>query len=628
MSRYVLLEAELEGAIPILPEAVLEPPALPAADGSDAAAAGASGSGGATGGLVGSLGTLWDLDAYVLTLHCYTGMVAVRPSDVGVSVRTGVRPASSRVDPGGLKTLVGQRRIITRRTRPVGGAEPSMRQELASKLAAVAAEHSRGAPSLGAASSDGLADRLAQLAHANRAQPQIASAMLGSRNGTLAPLGGLLGGVSAAQASPSDWLDLLWRTHRRALLPTDAVLARASLGLTRLREASAAAHAAHAADSEPPASLLAARMLHDRESLAAASAAVASLVAEANATRDSGPAAASGATASALDASVRMLVSVPSDVEIDGTGDSASPMRLVETIEQLASQAQSPGGPPRRVLFASPSDLPAMPLVIASAWARGLPAFSLSMLLQTHVPPFPWQQALAHSLKPSDAGDAAGRAANGCGACTSTGAGSCGCSGRERWINQAAELAMQVVAERLFGSSGSADFHDVALMRCDARRSLADRPSDLGTSSGRARRAAWSTLQSATSVAQLRRTFHLSLLIGAHEREQQQQQQQAPTLTPTPAQAPPSFSYTSRAMLRCPASAFELVPQGSTATSTSLGTKASAAAGGALASPQATAGVHASTITTAAANGHAGKPPSKHTVKSKAAGKAKAPKNK
>ena len=95
--RYVLLEAELEGAIAILPEAVVEPPPL----------AGATG-GGVAGGVVGNLGTVWDLDFYVLHLHCFSGVVVVRPIDVEVALQAGVPAAAAHVDSSGLRKLVGQ----------------------------------------------------------------------------------------------------------------------------------------------------------------------------------------------------------------------------------------------------------------------------------------------------------------------------------------------------------------------------------------------------------------------------------------------------------------------------------------------------------------------------------------
>ena len=362
------------------------------------------------------------------------------------------------------------------------------------------------------------------------------------------------------QHSPSEWLDLIWRTHRRALLPTEAVLSRASLGLTRLREAGLA-HAATLESSSAnadPLTILATRVMHDPNSMAAASTAVASLLSDAS-------------SSSAASAAVPALLHVPADIEIDSTGDSSSPIRLVETIQQLASHGASAGVAPsstRRVLFASPADLPAMPLVVAAAWSHGLAAFSLPMLLQTREPSSQWQRALAASLHTD-------------GSHPNSGMG----SGRERWITQAAELTMQLAAERLYGSSGSADFHDVALMRCEARRSSpAPVAAPVAQSLAATAAASARALAFAPTVAQLRRFFHMSLLVGAQERQQPRPPATAGNIGGLNAQADDrsqiaeSYSYTSSALLKCPATAFELVSIGQSGLSTGLNTQAAAAA--------------------------------------------------
>ena len=168
---YVVVEAELDGAIAVLPEAALSP--------ADAAGRNSK---------VESLSTLWDLDTYILLLHCFTGIVAVRPQDVGVSIGYGVPPANVRLDSGELKQLVGASRIITRRTNPTGGTERSMRSMLLSKLTAAAARHTGSDAAANASSgvADGAAGggnnvalgaALAQLAFSTRLDAQLLQTM-------------------------------------------------------------------------------------------------------------------------------------------------------------------------------------------------------------------------------------------------------------------------------------------------------------------------------------------------------------------------------------------------------------------------------------------------------------------
>ena len=72
--------------------------------------------------LVGQLGEVWDLDFYVLLLHCLTGVVAVRPADVGLEVTKGRAVSETRFDPSGLHKLFGASRVITRRALPEAAA--------------------------------------------------------------------------------------------------------------------------------------------------------------------------------------------------------------------------------------------------------------------------------------------------------------------------------------------------------------------------------------------------------------------------------------------------------------------------------------------------------------------------
>ena len=524
--RYVLLEAELEGAIPILPEAAVEP---------------LDAGGGGGGGVLASLGTLWDLDSYILHLHCLTGVVAVRPVDVEVTLKEGRAPSLSHIDHTGTRRLVGSARLLSRRARPVGGAEHSMRRQLAAKL-----ESSIG-PSGGAGGANtlagaDLASTLAMLAQSTTTTPQLATTMLAAlKNHSSGGAGmGAMGGGMGAKWDPHtlacDWVDVLWRTHRRALMPSEAVISRASLVLGRLREAGVAnapSGANGGGGAEVPLPLFAMRMLHDAASTRAAAAAAASILSNVN-----GSFAASASTEVGL-------MEVAADIELDSSGESTSPMRAVETIQQLAPAiatrglARRVGGGPAPyypVLLATPGDLPGMPLLIAAAWSRGLAAYSLPMLLQQSAPvgSTPWQAALAASLQP------AVRAV----------------SGHERWLNQATEFIVQVAAEACFGGSTSSEFHDIALFRCDARHAGADRQL-LVTAN---------LLHDMPTASSLRRALHTGLIDSALRR------QHAAALTAPTGSGPPmpaallaeessslaSYSYTTAAMLKCPESGFEM----------------------------------------------------------------------
>lgn len=218
---------------------------------------------------------------------------------------------------------------------------------------------------------------------------------------------------------------------------------------------------------------------------------------------------------------------------------------------------------PRPLLFASPAHLPEMPLLIAAAWSRGLAAFSLPMLLQSPTVPTAatWQSALGASLRAAQQSDesAAGAMA--------------GPGGRARWVDQAAELVVQLVAERVFGGSLSAEFHDVAMMRCDV---WLGHPSGSGSSAGGGgtmKALSSSALQlpsSATSeglASSVRRWFFLGAVgaallqrsnSGAMNSPPQQAEGRSAFGTNVGVPASTSHSYTTSAGLRCPSTGFDL----------------------------------------------------------------------
>ena len=287
-------------------------------------------------------------------------------------------------------------------------------------------------------------------------------------------------------------------------------------------------------------------MLHDAASAPAAAAAAASILGSAPSNADA--------------SSPPSLLAVPSDIEVDQSGEASTPIRAVEAVTQLApalaqqivkrtsssNVRSSNAATAHPILLAVPSELPAMPLVIAASWSHNLPAFSLPMLLQLKSPILPWQTSLASSLHEQQQ---AARSGEGAG------------SGRERWINQATELILQVLSEASFGGSSSVEFHDISLIRCDARRMGTKREVPYN-----------STLMYAQpSVSALRRHLQLGLLESAMRR------QQVGSLTSAAGAGPlgadqlndllggetseqSSYSYTTSAMMRCPESGFDLQP--------------------------------------------------------------------
>lgn len=405
-----MLEAELEGAIAVLPEAVLPP------SGTGAAAAE---------GLVSSLHQLWDLDTYILLLRCYTGIVSVRPADVGVSIGYGTPVSGARLDSSELKRQVGSHRIITRRTPPGGGAESTMRHQLVAQLAAAAAAGNSSA--VAAASSAAasvaapdLAAALTQLAMSTRVESQLTVAMLQHAPAAAAPSSTVASkgaGGRAAARSPADaaalatsWFDHLWRTHRRALVPSPGVASLASLALKRLRDAAAAFEAESKGEARRV-ELFSARLLHDSTTAAAAATAAAQLLGKGGQLHPPSTA--------AVD-----------ELELDSSGEVASPVRVIETIHQLSADLSKPSGyaasKAKALLLLTPSELPALPLVIAAAWSKQLAAFSLPMLLQNASAPNAWQPSLVSSLRPLYSAT--------------------GIESAQRWMYQATELVLHVYA--------------------------------------------------------------------------------------------------------------------------------------------------------------------------------------
>ena len=578
----MLLEAELEGAIAILPEAVFElasPPTsgstgAPPAAGSAASSTGPGPGSSTAGATIGELGAVLDLDYYVLAVHCLAGVVTVRPQDVHVPVPYGAKATGSKIDSGGVKKLVGASRVLMRRSKSLSGTERAMREQLVRKVSAEAAggtsspsigadDGAAAADAHGAAASD-LVTRLTQLAQTNGAQPSqlgaavaAATAAHGGQVGNAAGAGahsahglGMAGqheqagdavgaGAWLGGRGASEWVDLLWRAHRIALVPSDAVLSRASFAIRRMREAVAAQQLEPSGSHDDAPPLVALRLLHDPASSAVAASATASLL---------------GTTAGDTAGGTAPLPLTDDELEVDTSGEPTSPMRIVEVVREVATspatthtqqQADSllrtKPMPALPVVFVAPAEMPAMPLVITAAWSRGLPAFSLPMLMQTSAPLLPWQHALSaayreHASGGSSAGAAAYRSS------TST-------PGHERRLNRAVELTVQLAAERFFGGSLSASFHDVALLRCDVGRAATSVASP------------YSVLHAGSSAATLRR-FFLSGALANAELWQHEGTGAPPAVAAAALPLPDSqsFSFTTGGRMRCPATAADLVP--------------------------------------------------------------------
>ena len=474
---YVLLEAEVEGAVAVLPEGGLS-------DGSASAhsrvhSGGASSEkAGERGSVTASLDSVWDLDLYLLLLRCYTGLVAVRPADVAIELSYG-RPMSdgARFDSSELRRRVGSTRLMIRRTQPGGEAEAATRHELVQKLATAAAAVLRGnatvasATAVPTAASPGhvagpasLAASLAQLALSTEGEPQLAQAIARqpfpcafAQDGAAqaqhpSPCAFAQGAPTQAappRRSPSlsneesaalatAWFDHLWRTHRRALVPSMAVAAQASLALQRLHLAGTALQT----NGVPHhAELLSLKLLHDPKTTATSVTAAAQLLLGRRAPQ---PLPDATDTADAFD-----------NLDLEQSSDGSSPVRMVEAVHtdelsrrSLSRHDHAHAAKPQLLLL-TPFDLPSMPLAVAAAWSKQLPAFSLSMLLQNASDPHHWESALAVALEPLYS--------------------PAGISGKERWILHAVELVLHIYADHIFGSADSADFHDVALLRCDAK---------------------------------------------------------------------------------------------------------------------------------------------------------------
>jgi len=320
-------------------------------------------------------------------------------------------------------------------------------------------------------------------------------------------------GSSVVQASAAAWVDRLWRSHRQALVPSDEVVTRMGLALSRLR------HAILATDASPDAhmrhvtgqqalrhDLLALRAVHDTTTAHAAATASAQLL--------------GGAGGEVI----------LDDLEVDTSGASA-PARVVESVRMLSEsldrlsaigsgRQQQPVSP---ILFIYPAELPGMPLLIAAAWSDGVQAYSLPMLMQTETSPQSWQHSLAAGLR------------MGLGAVVRGGSHPT-VNGKERWLSQAAEVGISIVSDKLLGYSASSTFHDVAIVRCDAADA---KTFNLFGGGG-------------PHVGVLRHVYYGALLAGlprgsavGHLGSDQFAQR-------------PSFSYMSSGQLRCPATAADL----------------------------------------------------------------------
>jgi len=170
-----------------------------------------------------------------------------------------------------------------------------------------------------------------------------------------------------------------------------------------------------------------------------------------------------------------------------------------------------------------------------------------------------WEQALAASLR---ATHAVLPAKDRCNSGESMFAAIVG--GKERWLRQAVETVVQIAAERLYGGSQSADFHDLALIRCDTA-SVASCSHNLTNSLQR----------SATAVispAQLAHMFHGTLLdlqqrwsAGSTENRRSTPEQRSQR-----GDSRASLSYTTNAILHCPLSSLEMQAKGTSRSVTSV----------------------------------------------------------
>ena len=95
---------------------------------------------------VGRLDELWRMRNYVERLHCFCGVLAVLPTDVGLELRAGSSgaPQDSRLDLDALRARVGDGRLFERSEAPLGIASRAARNTIIEQLErGSAAQHAR-----------------------------------------------------------------------------------------------------------------------------------------------------------------------------------------------------------------------------------------------------------------------------------------------------------------------------------------------------------------------------------------------------------------------------------------------------------------------------------------------------
>ena len=178
--QFVVEEAMAMGAVAVLPLWVGAPDG---ARGGDAMR-------------VGRLDELWRMRNYVERLHCFSGVLAVLPTDVGLELRAGSSgaPQDSRLDLSALRARVGEARVLERREAPLSTAGRAARLTIGAQLV----EHGSAA----------------QLARPSFFGPPLARGQ-----------------------TSEDWLQRLRAAHGRALLPSDPLALRFGLALDALARA-------------------------------------------------------------------------------------------------------------------------------------------------------------------------------------------------------------------------------------------------------------------------------------------------------------------------------------------------------------------------------------------------------
>ena len=178
----------------------------------------------------------------------------------------------------------------------------------------------------------------------------------------------------------------------QALVPSNEVLARVESYLVKLRDAATSADWLAEGDGEderkgwgsrPVYEWVVLKSMHDTTTSAAAAAATAELLHG----NSSITVKMSGLAADTLKID---------DKDVDTSGDS-SPARVIRAVKELlgtdagnhllTSSASSVRSKQHQVLLVMPSYLVGIPLLIAAAWASGMQAYSLPMLMQTEAEP-------------------------------------------------------------------------------------------------------------------------------------------------------------------------------------------------------------------------------------------------